>query len=408
MCIYFQEPGLETEDEEYYEYLYNLEMGDSIDSEEHDYEDDREESTFTDAFLELLQEDVTANVIIYPGQKFKSYTALCRHMGQTAKGGYSKPHQIAEFNRFFTFHKTPSKNEVVIDEVFDLPRQKPMRKSNSKLKAAMNIIYYLAKQHGTETKYTYSKLATQIGLVTPVFLRCRSQPALMANDLGVPAEHITKIAQNVYSSLRDTLKSMLRRMVKEGYITCDPYTLARVVETSEDNKLLDHVREAKASEISLDARCSQAAIQAVGCIAMAEVFHKKQFLNFAKRKEALFDEYSKELPSDDPSYQLRYVFRAFSIVVLKDMDLSDFDISRTRDLLKDLFFERCLSHCVSPDIDETEKAFLLNCFILGNGLHKFDDFQTAADEIWNADNPYPNIASRIKAYCDKINAQRGA
>ena len=393
------EPDVDDSDET----MYECELAETNEAVQCEYEDDDWDTTI---FSEVECANPYAH-LLKPGQEFGSYKALCHYLGQKDKGGNSKPHQIDEFKRFFTFQRSPSSIKIIIDEVFDTPQKMPMRASNSPLKDAMKTIYWLAKNGQLQKPRTYAYLAHEIGLVTSTFIEARRNPEYLEQSLGVPAAHITAVATSVYNSLRATLVAMLKRMTEQGCITVAKDMFVSVSETSKDGEILSHVRESNAFEVLVDEICTLAALQAVECSTLAEIYRKKRFSRFTKTKEQLLRTYLQENPVDDENYQLHYNYEAFSIEATGDMDLSDFNPITVSDALRDIFFERCYKHKVANDIDVTEKVFLLNCFILRNQLCNFATFEATAFEIWGTDNPNPTVVSRVKAYCDKLKADRG-
>lgn len=85
-------------------------------------------------------EEIPFDKLLFPGQEFKNYRVFCQHLGievQQAKN--TKEHQFKELRRYFDFHKDPGGQKLVIDGVFDAPKQKPMRASNSPLKIWINL-----------------------------------------------------------------------------------------------------------------------------------------------------------------------------------------------------------------------------------------------------------------------------
>lgn len=89
----------------------------------------------------------TIQTLIKPGDEFKSYRSLCRHLNEPIKTGNSKISQIKSWKQFFNFEQKTGSNALIITEVYEQPKVKDDKRSsgnNNKYNTHIcNILRYL-------------------------------------------------------------------------------------------------------------------------------------------------------------------------------------------------------------------------------------------------------------------------
>lgn len=75
------------------------------------------------------------------GQKFKNYKALCEFLEEPVKTGKSKQLQMKDWERYFQYHKEG--NSIVIDMVYENPKQKYDARTSNNIKNIEPMIKYL-------------------------------------------------------------------------------------------------------------------------------------------------------------------------------------------------------------------------------------------------------------------------
>lgn len=346
----------------------------------------------------LDEKSVPFHKPVYPGQEFKNYPALCQYLGiEVKKGKNPKEHQLKELRRHFDFHKAPDSQKLVIDEVFDAPKQKPMRASNSPMKDADKVLYSKAKNGKFDTPHTYTHIAIGIGLISPEFWGCYRYPEHIAEHLDVSLKCMEAVSDDISSTLNSFIERLLRRMEKESWISVKTGMFSKVHERADNGTEFYGVREATTSEIDLNNKCTKVALDLVECTSINEVHKRKRARWYYRERGKIFQRYSEDL-----GYDLEYVYRASKIYATGDMDLSGVDIEEVCDKLRDIFFDACFSHKHPGTLSEIDRAYLLNYLILRNSLRKKRDFELAAWELFGDKYTDTSLASRIKAYCTNL------
>lgn len=75
------------------------------------------------------------------GQIFMNYKKLCSYLEEPVKSGKSKQLQLADWERYFSYHKIG--NKIMVDKVYDEPLQKNERTSNNNKNIRPMIDYLL-------------------------------------------------------------------------------------------------------------------------------------------------------------------------------------------------------------------------------------------------------------------------
>ena len=348
-------------------------------------------------------EGIPFDKLLFPGQEFKNYRVFCQYLGIEVKQGKNpKEHQFKELRCYFDFHKDPDSQKLVIDEVFDAPKQKPMRASNSPMKDADKVLYLHAKNGEFHTPHTYTNIAVSIGLVSTEFWRCHRYPEHLAEHLGVPLKCMEMVLGDIRNSLISFMDGLLFRMRKEGKISVETDMFSKVCEQRDDGTNFDGVRKSNAFELDLNSKCTEEALKLVGCSSVQETHHKGSTRWYYRERERLFRYYSIKATEIITNYHLEYMYCASEIHVTGDMDLSNFDEEKTCDKLRDIFFDACFGHKHPNSMSEIDRTYLLSYFILRNRLRSKRDFELAAWELFSDKCTEPSLARRIKSYCANL------
>lgn len=335
----------------------------------------------------MIQE-VTFNKCIHQGQKFKNYHVFCQHLGiEEQKAGNTKKSQFKELRRYFDFHKIPGTQELMIDEVYDEVKPKPMRASNSRLKDMDKLICQRLYNGRLDDYVTYSKMAVILGMVNNAYSHIRYGDIIFQDDvLFDPCDGIYRDADAVFRlpegrykkvwrilidslinelhrSYRSSIKSTLDHLKSDGYIKVEENTMAKLHEGG--------VRIATYDECMLDFERELAALEAVDCANLNEVYRKGRFRKYTAEKK-------KRCSMHD---DFEYLFPVVRITPQKQMDLSNFDAQTTYRKMSIQFLQNALKW---KSVKSNQKMiFLLNRMLLPKPIWDYEMFEL----LWQTNMP---------------------
>lgn len=162
-----------------------------------------------------MTKEINYKKLLEVGQVYKSYKALCEHLGEKIEAGNSKKAQIKDWNRYFKF--TRDKNTLVISGVYDKPKTKidgrgwniirtPLRVSNPLLSTEWIVEdngFHLPDSITRTSKDRYWWLCKKCN--TKVFQSPNERVKYPILDENFSCEfcHLSKGAKKVYSLLKE-------------------------------------------------------------------------------------------------------------------------------------------------------------------------------------------------------------
>lgn len=334
----------------------------------------------------IIERETSIVELVHPGDSFDNYEVFCRHLGLKAKAGNSRSAQVDKIKRQIDYH-VEGKRKIVIDGVFDTPKEKPMRASNSRLKDMDKLICHRLYNGKLDDYVTYSRFATILGLVNNSYPQFRYGDIIFQDDVSFDPHKgiyrdadavfrlpegrykrvwrilIESLINKLHQSYRSSIDCALKHLKHDGYIKFEEDTLARLHNSS--------VRIATLDEIMLDFEREQAALEAVSCANLNEVYRKGRFHQYRTEKKKRCSAYD----------NFDYLFPAVRITPEKQMDLSHFDAKTTYRKMSMQFFRNALKwKSVKSD---KKMIFLLNRMLLHKPIWDYEMFEL----LWEANMP---------------------
>ena len=301
---------------------------------------------------------------IKPGTSFPNYGALCRDLGQATKAGNAKKAQMKQWQLFFKFRKENGSNRYTIEEIYESPMAKPLRKSNSPFRDIEVVLLWLLITDQMPEYITYSYLGYLIGLVNIDFCHTIHGENCPTIQNEVEKSASMAVSDCVYSCLRELLMRVLKRLEIEGIITVSRTKMVRVLETNDQGRNEETVRVATDEEIRLDDQINADVLKKIDCQNMQEVYRKNRFHAFKKAKRAYVNNCSTFL----------YLYEAMKITLENPIPIDSNRIQELRGYLNAQFLEKCLARKLRKKVNPYDEYYLYCFFILKDRIIKKSDF----------------------------------
>ena len=301
---------------------------------------------------------------IKPGTSFPNYGALCRALGQETKAGNAKKAQMQQWQLYFKYRRESGSNRYTIEEIYESPKAKPLRRSNSPFKDIELVIMWLLLTGQLQEPITYVNLGRKVGMVSEDFCYSNHGETCQAISKEVSLHSRNMIFECIYSCLRGFLSRILERMEKDGVITLHEIKMARLFQVDDQGKDIEVIRPANEKEILLDNQIDTQVLEEIGCKSFQDVYRKNKYLLFRKTKQKRLFECNENLT----------VYKAIQITLVCPSSVDADRIPGLRECLNAKFLDRCIVRKLPQYIDAYDKCYLCCFFILKDRIIKKSDF----------------------------------
>lgn len=150
------------------------------------------------------------------GKVYKDYKVLCATLECTPKSGSSKPAQLKEMERYFSY--TRNGNSYVIDEIYEKPKPK-LGKGNTIFRdiTKLLIMDMLAEKEG-ELSIGKTKLISRLGIANDNYNGCRKIIPKLSKYLDVNIQTIYDFYDINDSNFKNIIEGSLNALVDERRI----------------------------------------------------------------------------------------------------------------------------------------------------------------------------------------------
>ncbi|QCH28019.1 hypothetical protein [Clostridium tyrobutyricum] len=278
------------------------------------------------------------------GQVIKNYRELCKICGWKVTTGTAKKAQLKELARYFKWHKDG--NKFVIDEIYDTPLAKidnrkyhTGKNSNSR----NNNIYgkfidpilldYFCNRKNKILYYTTNQLAVIAGIINKnygvAFSNKNDFLNFSAKDITINKSAETDFFSIVKGSLKDTIKSSLKRLQKNGYIKFkETYLLSFQYEvrntTEEENELIQEIEKSVFEKMKKEEKITT----------------KNQLQYNDKLRKIYYNEIANEV--QDQIENVDMIYRGYNIIVGEDIVSSNVDVNILKNNLNSIFINKTM------------------------------------------------------------------
>lgn len=274
------------------------------------------------------------------GQVIKNYKGLCKICGWKVKEGNAKKAQLKELDRYIKYHKDG--NKFIIDEIYSTPFAKIENRGKSEGSRNNNIygkfIDPILKDFFCNRKnkilyYTTNQLAVIAGIINKnygvAFSNKNDFLNFSAKDITINKSAETDFFSIVKGSLKDTIKSSLKRLQKNGYIKFkETYLLSYKYEvrntTEEENKLIQEIEKSVFEEMKKEEKITT----------------KNQLQYNDKLRKIYYNEIENEV--QDQIENVDMIYRGYNIIVAKDIVNSNADVNILKNNLNSIFINKTM------------------------------------------------------------------
>ena len=291
---------------------------------------------------------------------YKNYKEVCKALKEDIKTGKSKQIQLKNWERFFKYHKDG--NKIVIQEIFDTPKEKEDKRKNnggnttSKFKDFDYILINLLTSKETIT--TIPQIVKDTKIVADRYFNYRDSTEYLAENLEMFKICVNDFYYFTKDKLRGLINSSLNRLQKQGYISYKNIYIIKY--DKEDVRQADEIEENTIKEYE------EYALMAFGLESKKELITSN-----------LYKRYNKDLKHNLKTYSIlgkdyEYHYNAIKITKLKDYTNNNVTIKDIQDILSISILESA-----------TKKQDKINKSVWGDAEEKYNIERQSKDYIEN-------------------------
>lgn len=281
---------------------------------------------------------------LHIGQVIKNYKELCKILHIEVKSSNAKKAQLKELSRYFKWHKEG--NKFVIDAIYTTPLPKhdnrkghsgknPNSRNNNIYGKYIDIILldYFCNRKNKILYYTTNQLAVIAGIVNKnygvAFSNKNDFLNFSAKDITINKSAETDFFSIVKGSLKDSIKSSLKRLQKNGYIKFkETYLLSYKFEargaTKEENELIQEIEKSVFEKMKKEEKITT----------------KNQLQYNDKLRKIYYNEIANEV--QDQIENVDMIYRGYKIVVAEDIINSNADVNILKNNLNSIFINKTM------------------------------------------------------------------
>jgi hypothetical protein len=272
---------------------------------------------------------------ISQGQIFKNYKELCLELGELVKTGKAKQLQIADWERYFEYHK--SGHNFIINTIFETPKEKVdgrgksegSRRSIYSNAAQLLITDLLARSNGYVT-ISKNKLMVSIGMININYGECSQQVKKLAKYTDMNEKFIYDFYNINNSNFTSIIESALSNLEDKSIIM-----YSRIIKVCEQGKSIP--RKATKFEETQILECEKETLDELGFENKSKVRVSNKWNVFKKDTQSKLNKVT----------EIKYYFSAYEITVNQKY------IEQERNKLAELLLEQVVRNETNDNLNNT-------------------------------------------------------
>ena len=274
------------------------------------------------------------------GQIIKNYKELCKIFNLPLKAGNAKKAQFKELDRYIKYHKHG--NKFVIDEIYSIPLSKVDNRGKSEGSRNNNIYGkfidpiltdFFCNRKNKILYYTTNQLAVIAGIINKNYGVAFSNKSdflnFSAKDITINKSAETDFFGIVKGSLKDSIKSSLKRLQKNGYIKFkETYLLSYQYEargtTEEENMIIEKIEKSVFEKMKKEEKITT----------------KNQLQYNDKLRKIYYNEIANEVQEQIENVDM--IYRGYNIIVNENIVNNNLDVNILKNNVNSIFINKTM------------------------------------------------------------------